>query len=157
MSRKAGVSGSFHLRRLRYYEGDMIYLKSTTDPQVVRIPANGSKSDAAIVTLEMVNTINLGGGTAFGFDRRVYLIDAEGAFVHDADGLQIAVAATPETSRLYYVIRVALPEDMPEGEYEYTARVGDETVSCGLAIVGSREPSLIEYENTAQYEQYKQD
>lgn len=133
----------------------MIYLQKTTDPQVVRIPANGAKVDGGTVTLELKNTIDLGPVSAFDFDRAVYLVDALGAFVHDADGRQVAVAATAETSRLYYVIRVALPAEMPEGEYQYTARVDGTVVSCGLLIVGTPAPSVIQYDKPLQYEQYR--
>lgn len=133
----------------------MIYLQNTTDPQLVRIPANGVKVAEGDVVLELVNTIDLGPATSHDFDRRVYLVDALGAFVHDADGRQVAVAAAAESSRLYYVMRVALEDGMPEGEYEYTARVGETVVSCGLLIVGTPTPSVIQYDKPLQYEQYR--
>jgi hypothetical protein len=133
----------------------MIYLKNTTDPQVVRIPVSLPKLDG-IVTLRLVNTIDRGPAVDSDFDQAVYLVDALGAYVHDADGKQVAVADIGDTSRLYYVLNVVLPDDMPEGEYEYTATVGDVTVSCGLAILGERETDTEQYENTVTYEQYRQ-
>ena len=133
----------------------MIYLKNTTDPQVVRIPVSLPKLDG-IVTLRLVNTIDRGPAVDCDFDQAVYLVDALGAFVHDADGKQVAVADIGDTSRLYYVLTVELPDDMPEGEYEYTATVGDVTVSCGLAILGDRDSDTEQYENTVTYEQYRQ-
>lgn len=132
----------------------MLYLKHTTDTQVVRIPASAPKA-GGIVTLEMVNTIDRGPAHTFDFDQAVYLVDADGAYVHDADDLQIAVAAVADTSRLYYVVNVALPEGMPKGEYEYKASAGGEVISCGLAIVGEPKATRVAYENTVTYEQYR--
>lgn len=133
----------------------MIYFKNTTDPQVVRIPVSLPKLDG-VVTLRLVNTINRGPAVDCDSDQAVYLVDALGAYVHDADGKQVAVADIGDTSRLYYVLTVELPDDMPEGEYEYTATVGDTIVSCGLAILGDRDPDTEQYENTVTYEQYRQ-
>lgn len=132
----------------------MLYFKNTTDAQIVRIPASGPKADG-IVTLRMVNTINRGDEHIFTFDQAVYLVDADGALVHDVDDRQVTVAAVADTSRLYYVLNVALSDDMPEGEYEYTATAGGEVISCGLAIVGEPKPSTVNYANTVQYEQYR--
>ena len=131
----------------------MIYLKHTTESQVVRIPASAPKA-GGVVTLEMVNTIDRGPAQAFDFDQRVYLVDSEGAFVHDADDLQIVVADSGDGSRLYYVLNVELPADMPEGEYEYRATAGGEMVSCGLAIVGEPKATVKAYDKLTQYEQY---
>ena len=131
----------------------MIYLKQTTESQVVRIPASAPKA-GGVVTLEMVNTIDRGPALVFDFDQAVYLVDSEGAFVHDADDLQVAVYATGDTSRLYYVVNVVLPEDVTPGEYEYTASAGGEVVSCGLAIVGEPKAAVKEYDKLTQYEQY---
>lgn len=131
----------------------MIYLKNTTDTQVVRIPVSGPKA-GGVVTLEMVSTINKGEAHVFDFDQAVYLADADGALVHDSDDLQIVVAATADTSRLYYVVNVSLPEDFQPGEYEYTASVGGEVVSCGLAVVGDPKAAVTSYDKPIQYEQY---
>lgn len=131
----------------------MIYLRNTTETQRVRIPASGPKA-GGIVTLEMVNTIDRGEAYVFDFDQSVYLVDADGAFVHDADDLQIAVADRGDASRLYYVVNVTLPGGMPEGEYEYKATAGGEVISSGVAILGEPAPSVKSYDKPVQYEQY---
>lgn len=131
----------------------MIYLRNTTETQRVRIPASGPKA-GGIVTLEMVNTIDRGEAYVFDFDQAVYLADANGDLVHDADDLQIAVADRGDSSRLYYVLTVTLPEGIPEGEYEYKATAGGEVISCGLAIVGEPAPAVESYDKPVQYEQY---
>lgn len=133
----------------------MLYLKNTTETQVVRIPASAPKA-GGVVTLEMVNTINRGDPLVFDFDQAVYLADADGRLVHDADDLQVVVAAQGDASRLYYVVNVELSEDVTEGEYEYTASVDGETVSCGLAIVGDPVAAVTSYDKPVQYEQYRQ-
>lgn len=132
----------------------MLYIKNTTDTQVVRIPASGPKADG-IVTLELLNVINRGPALVFEFDQAVYLVDADGKYVHDADDRQVAVAAQGDASRLYYVVNVELPEDVTEGEYEYMASAGGELISCGLAYIGEPKASVKQYDNTVQYEQYR--
>jgi hypothetical protein len=67
----------------------------------------------------------------------------------------VVVAAQGDASRLYYVVNVELSEDVTEGEYEYTASVDGDVVSCGLAIVGDPEPSVTSYDNSITYEQYR--
>ena len=131
----------------------MIYLKNTTDQQVVRIPASLSKLGGT-VTLEMVNTIDRGLALVMTFDQAVYLVDSEGAYVHDADDRQVVVAMQGDASRLYYVLNVSLPEDVTPGEYEYKASVDGTPVSCGLAIVGEPRAAVTSYDNSVQYEQY---
>lgn len=137
----------------------MIYLDYTTESQTVRIPASAAKIDGTIV-LSLINTINRGSAVVDEFDPHgAYLLASDGDYIRDADGLYVLVSTAynfDESSRLYYVIQVALPESLPKGEYEYTATVGDEIVSEGLAIVGEMEASVTEYENTISYEQYKQ-
>lgn len=131
----------------------MIYLQKTNFVQTVRIPANGVK-ESGVVTLELRNTIDRGPGVTVASDQSVRLVDADGRPVVDADGLQIILADVAATTALYYVISVAIPETMPEGEYEYTARVGDTVVSCGLAIVGDPKATVTSYDKPVQYEQY---
>ena len=132
----------------------MLYLKATTDPQVVRIPASAPKA-GGVVTLEMVNTIDRGPALVFDFDQSVYLADSDGKLVHDVDDLQVVVAEKGDASRLYYVVNVELSEDVTPGEYEYRATVDGETVSCGLAIVGDPKAAVTSYDNSIQYEQYR--
>lgn len=131
----------------------MIYLQKNNFVQTIRIPANGVK-ESGVVTLEMRNTIDRGPGVTVASDQRVRLVDADGNPVLDADGLHIILADVAATTALYYVISVAIPETMPEGEYEYTARVGDTVVSCGLAIVGDPKAAVTSYDKPVQYEQY---
>ena len=133
----------------------MLYLKATTDPQVVRIPASAPKA-GGVVTLEMVNTIDRGPALVFDFDQAVYLADSDGKLVHDADDLQIVVADRGDSLRLYYVLTVELPEGVTEGEYEYKATVDGDIVSCGLAIVGDPKAAVSSYDKPVQYEQYRQ-
>ena len=91
----------------------MIYLKNTTDTQVVRIPASGPKVDG-VVTLEMVNTIDRGPAFVFEFDQAVYLVDADGAYVHGEgttapteEALTFGlVTLTPETIMMRNVMRI---------------------------------------------------
>ena len=98
----------------------MIYLKNISDPQVVRIPASGPKADG-VVTLEMVNTIDRGPAFVFEFDQAVYLVDADGAYVHDADDLQ----ETPDEAT----------EEETEVENVNSSSVSAETIrSCSRAV-----------------------
>lgn len=137
----------------------MLYFKNTTDAQIVRIPANGPKAGGNI-TLELVNVINRGQGYTLTFTPSSYvygrLITAEDEFFHDSDDRQVYVRIPVEdTSRIYYFGAVTLPAGMPEGEYEYTAAAGGEVISCGLAYIGEPKPSVTQYDNTIQYEQYR--
>ena len=134
----------------------MIYLQNTTEIQRIRIPADGAKM-AGDLTLSLVNVINRGAGVSSTFDPRIYLVDASGEYVHDADGQQVVVQGPPDRTRLYYVVDVELPDGMPDGEYEYTVTVDDVRVSVGLAYVGTPAAVVKEYDNTVQYEQYKND
>lgn len=130
----------------------MIYLKNTTSAQYVRIPAGGPSEGT--VKMSMVNTIDKGKGYAFEYDPAIYFVDADGAYFHDADGLQLVVGYVDDPSHIYRGMEITLPEGMPEGEYEYTVIVDDEVVSCGLAIVGDRVAPFQENNNTVEYEQY---
>lgn len=132
----------------------MIYLQNTTDIQRIRIPADGAKLTGD-VTLSLVNVINRGDGVTSTFDPQIYLVDADGQYVHDADGQQIVVQGPEDRTLLFYVCDVELPDGMPDGEYEYTVTVGDVRVSIGLAYVGEPAPVVQNYENTVEYEQYR--
>lgn len=59
-----------------------------------------------------------------------------------------------ETSRKNYAIDVALPEGMPDGEYEYTLENGGEVLSTGLLVIGKAEESK-QYIKSISYEQYE--
>ena len=132
----------------------MLYLRNTTDAQRVRIPADGAKLQGQLA-LRLVNVIGGGDGVESVWDPRVYLVDADGAFVHDSDGRQIVMAAPEDRTRLYYLAAVELPDGIPDGEYNYTATVDGVTVSCGLAYVGDFSAASVEYNNSLEYEQYR--
>lgn len=106
----------------------MIYLRNTTEPQELLIPRNGTGAVERLL-FTAVNTVDLA--------RR---IDQE---VTDQAG-----------SDLYAKVSVSLPEDIPDGEYEYTLSDGDTLVSSGLLVVGDyAKPN--EYDKEISYEQYE--
>jgi len=140
----------------------MLYLKNTTRPQTVYIPANGVKTAGAL-RVYVVNTIDRGPAIELTSDPYVYLVDADGLYVCDALGRQIVLAGSgapgelpniPDNSRLYYAFGVMLPAGMTEGEYEYAAEIDGEVVSTGLLVIGTPDADIDELENTVQYDQY---
>lgn len=51
-----------------------------------------------------------------------------------------------------------VPDEMPDGEYDYALRLGAEgpVISCGLLIVGDYQPAeSIQYDKPTTYEQYQ--
>lgn len=51
-----------------------------------------------------------------------------------------------------------LPDEMPDGEYDYALRLGEDgpVISCGLLIVGDYQPAeSIQYDKPTTYEQYQ--
>ena len=106
----------------------MIYLRNTTEPQELLIPRNGTGAVEGLL-FTAVNTVDL-----------TMRIDQE---VTDQAG-----------SDLYAKVSVSLPEDIPDGEYEYTLSAGDTLVSSGLLVVGDyAKPN--EYDKEISYEQYE--
>lgn len=106
----------------------MIYLQNTTDPQVLFIPRSVETPEGSIV-FRAKNTIDL--------------------------SVDVDVEVTDlRTSGLYYNVAVALPEGVPDGEYEYNLSVGDTTLSTGLLVVGERKDPN-EYNKEVTYEQYE--
>lgn len=107
----------------------MIYLQNTQEAQVVYVPrSNGGRSQGDLV-FKAKNTINL----------------EDEVDVHVTD-LQV--------SDLYYYLAVSLPENVPDGEYEYTLSAEGETLSTGLLVVGDySKPN--EYDKNITYEQYE--
>lgn len=108
----------------------MIYLRNTTTAQTAFIPkelkGTGGLSLTIVSTLDMV------------------------AYV---DGQ--AVSDTGFFS-LYYRISVALPEGMPDGEYEYTLKDGNGAVlASGVLKVGEQTGTTEEYNSEVIYEQYE--
>ena len=106
----------------------MIYLQNTQEAQVVYIPRNGVIPQGDLV-FKAKNTINL----------------EDEVDVHVTD-LQV--------SDLYYYLAVSLPENVPDGEYEYTLSSEGDTLSTGLLVVGAySKPN--EYDKNITYEQYE--
>lgn len=132
----------------------MIYLQNTTEVQRIRIPADGTKRTGDLA-LSLVNVINRGEAVQSIFDPRIYLVDANGNYVHDQEGNQVIVVGPEDRTRLYYVVDVELPGGMPNGEYEYTVTAGGERVSIGLAYVGEFAADVQEYIKPVEYEQYR--
>lgn len=60
-----------------------------------------------------------------------------------------------ETSRMYYVFDVNLPDDLPDGEYEYRLIDGAEILSSGVMNIGGYDSDRKEYEETITYIQYE--
>ena len=106
----------------------MIYLRNSTEPQELLIPRNGTGAAEGLL-FTAVNTVDL-----------TMRIDQE---VTDQAG-----------SDLYAKVSVSLPEDIPDGEYEYALSAGDTLVSSGLLVVGDyAKPN--EYDKGISYEQYE--
>ena len=61
-----------------------------------------------------------------------------------------------EVSPLYITATIGQTEQMPEGEYTYTLKLGAGglVLSSGLIIVGDYTPDRTEFEKTIEYEQY---
>lgn len=105
----------------------MVYLKSTTDIQMMYIPKEGRNAIGDII-FKAWNTINQ---YAFSFE-----------------------AAEENTSLLYHKVLVELKGNIPEGEYEYilSDEVGE--LSTGLLVIGDLENPM-EYNKVTEYEQYE--
>ena len=106
----------------------MIYLRNTTESQVLFIPRNGVTPQGDLVfnaksTIDLEEKIN-------------------------------QVVTDLQTSDLYFNLAIALPAGLPDGEYEYTLLCGQIPVSSGLLVIGDyTKPS--EYNKEIQYEQYE--
>ena len=107
-------------------KANMIYLKHTTDLQMMYIPKDGrdAKGD---VFFKAFSTIN-----QFGFS---------------------FYAAEENSSSLYHKVLVELTEDIPSGEYEYTLLDEVGVLSTGLLVVGELDDPM-EYNKVTTYEQY---
>ena len=106
----------------------MIYLQNNTEAQDVCVPRNGIVADGEL-EFKAKNTIDL------------------------AEKIDLFVADL-RVSNLFYYLAVILPEDLPNGEYEYTLTDGENLLSTGLLVVGENShPS--EYNKVIQYEQYE--
>lgn len=106
----------------------MIYLKHTTDLQMMYVPKDG-RNAIGDVFFKAFSTINQFG---FSFD-----------------------AAEENSSLLYHKVLVELKEDIPSGEYEYTLSDGVGVLSTGLLVIGEID-SHVEYVIEKEYEQYEE-
>ena len=106
----------------------MIYLKHTTDLQMMYVPKDGRDAKGDIF-FKAFSTINQFG---FSFD-----------------------AAEENSSLLYHKVLVELKEDIPSGEYEYTLSDGVGVLSTGLLVIGEID-SHVEYVIEKEYEQYEE-
>ena len=105
----------------------MIYLKNISDAQILMIPRNGE-----IVTGEMSLVMR-----------------------NTTDQQETTLSVTDlNTSGLYYNLAVALPEEIADGEYQYTLKDSNIQVSCGLLYIGDLQ-SPSQYERTITYQQYE--
>lgn len=106
----------------------MIYLRNIRDAQMMFIPRNGGTPQGDLV-FQARNTIDL--------------------------AVEINEAVTDlRTSDLYLNLKVELPADLPDGEYEYSLMAGNDTLSSGLLVIGDyTKPS--EYNKEIIYEQYE--
>ena len=104
----------------------MIYLKHTTDLQMMYVPKDGRDANGD-VSFNAFCTINQFG---FSFD-----------------------AAEENSSLLYHKVLVELKEDIPSGEYEYTLSDEVGVLSTGLLVIGDLE-NPTEYNKEITYEQY---
>lgn len=107
----------------------MIYLQNTQEAQAVYVPKNGGETPGGDLVFKARNNIDLTN------EIDLYVAD-----------LQV--------SDLYYYLAVTLPENIPDGEYEYTLSFEETILSTGLLIVGeTTQPS--QYEKEITYEQYE--
>ena len=105
----------------------MIYLKNISDAQILMIPRNGGIATGQIA-LVMRNT---------------------------TDQQETTLSVTDlNTSGLYYNLAVALPEEIADGEYQYTLKDSNIQVSCGLLYIGDLQ-SPSQYKRTITYQQYE--
>lgn len=105
----------------------MLYLKNTTEEQLVHIPKTINNRDVWEVVMRLRNTIS-------------------------SEDFSIAAVVCNE-SALYYTLQISLVEGIPSGEYEYSLSNEIGELSTGLLVVGDME-SFVEYSNEITYEQY---
>ena len=105
---------------------DMIYLKHTTDLQMMYVPKDGRDAKGNVF-LKAFSTINQFG---FSFD-----------------------AVEESLSMLYHKVLVEPKKEIPSGEYEYTLSDEVGVLSTGLLVIGDLE-NPTEYNKEITYEQY---
>ena len=107
----------------------MIYLSNTTDAQPLFVPKS-QQDVAGDLTLVVKSTVGL-------------------ETVVDVDAIDL------QSSALYYRIAVALPDGLPDGEYEYTLADDHGALSEGIIYVGTLTAPTIEHDTPITYEQYE--
>ena len=58
------------------------------------------------------------------------------------------------TSQGYHVFSIALPSNVPSGEYQYELSDVNGVLSSGILVIG-KESGFVEYQNMTEYEQYE--
>lgn len=106
----------------------MIYLRHTTDLQMLYIPKMGRSATGKVI-LTAVSTIN----------QSVFSLSA----------------IDEDSSLLYHKILVELPQKVQPGEYKYAFSDEIGKLSNGLLVVGELE-NPIEFNNVTEYEQYEE-
>ena len=104
----------------------MIYLQNTTESQVLFVPRNGAEASGEL-TLKARNTLDQN----FIIDRVLDL----------------------RTSDLYFNLSITLPEDCPDGEYEYALMDDNIVLSTGILVLQSAD-ARTKNEKDIRYEQY---
>lgn len=107
----------------------MIYLQNIRTPQVLFVPKSGETPSGELV-FKAKSTIDL--------DTKI----------------EQAVSDLG-TSKLYFNLAVSVPENIPNGEYEYTLEASGQVLSSGILIVGDIPALSYEYEKSITYEQYE--
>lgn len=107
---------------------EMLYLQNTEEAQVLFVPRNCEIPSGDLV-FKAKSTIDL----ATEIDLPVVNLDVSGLYLH---------------------LAVTIPEDCPNGEYEYTVLAGDEVVSTGILIIGENSTPE-QYNHTIEYDQYE--
>ena len=108
-------------------KSEMIYLQNTNESQVLFVPRNGAEASGEL-TLKARNTID----QDFIIDRVLDL----------------------RTSDLYFNLSITLPEDCPDGEYEYALMDDNIVLSTGILVLQSAD-ARNEYDKDIVYEQYR--
>jgi hypothetical protein len=107
---------------------EMIYLRHTTEEQVIFIPKSTERPDAWKVFLHARS-----------------LVSSDNFSI---DGI------VENSSALYYPMRVRLADSIASGEYEYTLSDDMGVLSTGLMVIGDT-IKMKEYNTTIEYEQYR--
>ncbi len=111
-----------------YMKKAMLYLRNTTESQVLFVPKSGANPDSDLV-FKAVSTIDL-------------------------DEVVNQVVIDLRTSDLYHNIAVTLPADAQDGEYEYSLMSGDTMVASGLLVIGENF-NPVQHEQEITYRQYE--